>query len=318
MLRINKIEFIPLKAKKSHNHAMKKESSTVYLIGMIVAMLFWGVAWTAGKVAAEHSNAEVAAFWRYAISFITIIPVIWYLKTPLKSDKIGYVYMLASGVLTSIFNYLFFAGLSHGDAGYGGTMVTALSPLFTYGMSMAIFGTRVSAGQVMALSVGVLGALLLLRVPYEGFAFLNVESSYFLGCAVVWSIITIIAQKGMRRADPMFYTLVVFGITGFINMLFALPYHPFDFGAYDAVFWSVIFFIGLVPGTFGMAIFFMSAGKVGAHKTAVFMFIVPVGALVSSWIVYGEGLALSTLFGCLCTFAAVILFNMKNKNLRKK
>lgn len=293
-------------------------NTTKYYVGMVVAMLFWGVAWTAGKVAAEHSNAEVAAFWRYAISFITIIPVIWYLKTPMKSDMTGFLYMLASGVLTSIFNYLFFTALSHGQAGYGGTMVTALSPLLTYVMSIAIFGTKVSTRQIMALSVGVLGALLLLRVPYEGFAFLNVESSYFLGCGIVWAIITIIAQKGMRRADPMFYTFVVFGITGFINMLFALPYHPFDFGAYDAVFWSVIFFIGLVPGTFGMAIFFMSAGKVGAHRTAVFMFIVPVGALVSSWIVYGEGLALSTLFGCLCAFVAVLLFNMKNKVLREK
>jgi drug/metabolite transporter (DMT)-like permease len=289
----------------------QSNTTTRYYIGMILAMLFWGVAWTAGKVAAEHSNAEVAAFWRYAISFITIIPVVWYLKTPLKSDKIGFLYMFASGALTSLFNYLFFAGLSHGQAGYGGTMVTALSPLLTYCMSMVIFGTKVSTKQVMALSVGVLGALMLLRVPYEGFAFLNSESSYFLGCAIVWSMVTIIAQKGMRRADPMFYTLVVFGITGFINMLFALEYHPFDFGAYDAVFWSVIFFIGLVPGTFGMAIYFISAGKVGAHKTAVFMFIVPVGAIVSSWVVYGETLALSTLFGCLLAFAAVILFNMK-------
>ncbi|MDD4856424.1 MAG: DMT family transporter [Sulfuricurvum sp.] len=291
------------------------KNTTKYFIGMIVAMLFWGVAWTAGKVAAEHSNAEVAAFWRYAISFMTIIPVIWYLKTPLKSDKIGFLYMLASGALTSLFNYLFFAALNHGQAGYGGTMVTALSPLFTYGMSMVVFGTKVSAKQVIALSVGVLGALMLLRVPYEGLAFLNMESSYFLGCAVVWSMVTIIAQKGMRRADPMFYTLVVFGITGFINMLFALPYHPFDFAAYDAVFWSVIFFIGLVPGTFGMAIYFISAGKVGAHRTAVFMFIVPIGAIVSSWVVYGEILAFSTLFGCLLAFLAVILFNMK-KSLR--
>lgn len=289
----------------------ESKNTTKYFIGMIVAMLFWGVAWTAGKVAAEHSNAEVAAFWRYAISFITIIPVIWYLRTPLKSDKIGFLYMFASGALTSLFNYLFFAALSHGQAGYGGTMVTALSPLFTYGMSIIIFGTKVSTKQVMALSVGVLGALILLHVPYEGFAFVNIDSSYFLGCAVVWSMVTIIAQKGMRRSDPMFYTLVVFGITGFINMLFALPYHPFDFAAYDAVFWSVIFFIGLVPGTFGMAIYFISAGKVGAHRTAVFMFIVPIGAIVSSWIVYGEALELSTLIGCLLAFVAVILFNMK-------
>lgn len=290
------------------------QSNTKYFIWMSVAMLFWGVAWTAGKVVSEHSSAEVAAFWRYAVSFLTIIPVIWYLKTPLKSDRVGYAYMLASGALTSLFNYLFFAGLFHGQAGYGGTMVTALSPLFTYIMSIAVFGTKLSLRQVAALSVGALGALILLRVPYEGFAFLNLESSYFLGCAVVWAIVTIIAQKGMRRADPMYYTLVVFGVTCFINMLFALPYHPFDFAAYDAVFWSVIFFIGIVPGTFSMAIYFISASKVGAHKTAVFMFIVPVGAIASSMIVYGEGLAPSTVIGCLLAFAAVAMFNMRKQS----
>jgi len=38
------------------------QNTNKYLILMVIAMLFWGVAWTAGKVAAEHSNAEVAAF----------------------------------------------------------------------------------------------------------------------------------------------------------------------------------------------------------------------------------------------------------------
>ena len=57
-----------------------------YYVLMVVAMLFWGVAWTVGKVAAEHSNAEVAAFWRYAISFLTIIPVVIWMKIPMKSE----------------------------------------------------------------------------------------------------------------------------------------------------------------------------------------------------------------------------------------
>lgn len=284
-----------------------------YYIGMIVAMLFWGVAWTAGKVAAEHSNAEVAAFWRYAISFMTIIPVVWYLKTPLKSDKVGYLYMIAAGALTSLFNYLFFAGLSHGQAGYGGTMVTALAPLLTYFMSIVIFGITITTRQIIALTIGLFGASILLRIPSEGFAFLNIESSYFLGCALVWSLVTIVSQKATKRADPMFYTLVVFGITTFINMLFALPHHPFDFGAYDVVFWWTILFIGVIPGTFSTALFFLSAGKVGAHRTGVFMFIVPVGAILSSWIVYGETLALSTLIGCLMAFAAVVIFNAKRE-----
>jgi drug/metabolite transporter (DMT)-like permease len=287
------------------------KNTTKYILWMIVAMLFWGFAWTAGKVAAEHSNAQVAAFWRYAISFITIIPVIWYLKIPLKSDRKGYLYMLGAGILTSIFNYLFFAGLFHGQAGYGGTMVTSLAPIITYILSILFLGITVSFRQLGALFIGIIGALILLRVPLDGFAFLNIESSYFLGCAIVWALVTVIAQKAAKRAHLMFYTLVVFGITAFINMLFALPHHPFDFAAYDETFWITIFLIGLIPGTFSTALYFVSAGKVGAHRTGVYMFIVPVGAIISSWVVYGEALEVSTLVGCLLAFVAVILFNMK-------
>lgn len=292
---------------------MKDTNKSLYFAGMVIAMLFWGVAWTAGKVAAEHSHAEVAAFWRYAISFITLIPVIWFLKTPLKTDKKGFLYMLGAGLLTSLFNYLFFAGLSHGAAGYGGTMVTALAPIFTYLMSITILGTKVSTRQVVALSIGIFGALVLLRVPFEGFGFLHVESSYFLGCAVVWALVTILSQKAASRANPMFYTLVVFGVAGFTNMMFALPYHPFDYGAYDTVFWATIIFIGIVPGTFSTALYFISAGKIGAHQTGVFMFIVPIGAIVSSFAVYGEVVSLSTIIGCALAFTAVVLFNMKKK-----
>ncbi|MDD2358621.1 MAG: DMT family transporter [Thiovulaceae bacterium] len=289
------------------------KNTTKYFVLMIIAMLLWGVAWTAGKVAAQHSNAQVAAFWRYGISFIALLPVIWYLKTPLKTDKIGFLYMLLAGLLTSLFNYLFFAGLSHGQAGYGGTMVTALAPIFTYLMSITLLGTKISRMQVIALSIGIFGALILLRVPYEGLGFLNIESSYFLECAVVWAVVTILSQKAAPRANPMFYTLVVFAIAGFTNMIFALPHHPFDFSAYDSTFWATIIFIGVLPGTFSTALFFLSASKVGAHRTGVFMFIVPVGATFSSWVVYGENIALSTVIGCLLAFLAVFLFNMKRK-----
>lgn len=289
----------------------ESKGETRYFIGMIVAMLLWGVAWTAGKAAAEHSNAEVAAFWRYAVSFFSILPVIWYMKIPLKSDMMGYVYMLGAGLLTSLFNYLFFAGLSHGQAGYGGTMVTALAPILTYLMSISFLGTKVSGRQVAALSIGIFGALILLRVPFEGFAFLNVDSSYFLACAAVWALVTILSQKASKRAHPMFYTLVVFAIAGVTNMLFALPYHPFSVQSYDGVFWATIIFIGLFPGTFSTALFFLSAGKIGAHRTGAFMFIVPVGAIISSWFFYNEQIALSTVVGCVLAFFAVMLFNIK-------
>ena len=181
--------------------------------------------------------------------------------------------MLWAGILTSLFNYLFFAGLSHGQAGYGGTMVTSLAPIITYILSISFLGTNVSARQITALFIGIFGALILLRVPFEGFAFLNVESSYFLECAIVWAVVTIIAQKATKRAHLMFHTLVVFGIAAIINLLFALPHHPFDFTAYDTTFWVTIVFIGLVPGTFSTALVFcLSRQSGGASNRGVYVY----------------------------------------------
>ena len=297
---------------------MDNKNNTKYFIGMIIAMLIWGVAWTSGKAAVEHSTPEIAAFWRYAISFLSILPVIWYMKTRLKTNTIGFLYMLGAGILSAVFNYLFFAGLSHGQAGYGGTMVTSIASIITYLLSILIFGIVVTKKQIFALGIGILGSLILLRVPFEGFAFLNINSSYFLACAIVWAMITIFSQKASKRADPMFYTLVVFGVTGFINMLFALPSHPFDFSALDLVFWINIIFIGVFSGTFAMTLFFMSASKIGAHRTGVFMFIVPVGAIISSYFAYNEKIVLSTVLGCLLSFVAVLLFNMKSKTEKSK
>lgn len=291
----------------------KEENKSKYFIGMIIAMLLWGISWTSGKVAVEHSNIQVSSFWRYFISFLGMIPVIIYMKRPLKSDFIGYVYMILAGILSALFSYLFFAGLSHGEAGYGGTMVTSLVPLITYFLSMLIFSTKVSTKQMIALGIGVFGAIILLKIPMEGLDFLNLNSIYFLICAFVWSFVTIITQKVSHRVDPMFYTLVLFGVTAFTNMILALPHHPFEIGLYDSVFWGNIIFIGLLAGTFAMAIFFASASKIGAHNTGVFMFIVPIGAIVSSYFVYGEKIALSTIIGCLLSLVAVILFNKKNK-----
>lgn len=291
----------------------KEENKTKYFIGMLIAMLLWGIAWTSGKAAVEHSNIQVASFWRYTISFIGMIPVIIYMKRTLKTDFLGYFYMILAGLLSAAFSYLFFAGLAHGEAGYGGTMVTSLVPLLTYFLSILLFGTKVSAKQVLALGIGVFGAIVLLRIPMEGLGFLNLDSIYFLVCAIVWSFVTVLTQKASKRVDPMFYTLVIFGVTAFTNMIVALPYHPFEIGLYDSVFWLNILFVGLFSGTFAMAIFFASASRIGAHNTGVFMFIVPVGAIISSYFAYNEKIVSSTVIGCLLALVAVILFNKKSK-----
>ncbi len=57
-----------------------KKKKTKYFIDILLTMIFLGIAWTSRKVTISHLNAQVVAFWRYAIPFITIIPVVLYMK----------------------------------------------------------------------------------------------------------------------------------------------------------------------------------------------------------------------------------------------
>ncbi|MGD9717124.1 MAG: DMT family transporter [Sulfuricurvum sp.] len=176
-----------------------------------------------------------------------------------------------------------------------------------------MLGLKVSAKEIAALTVGVVGALVLMKVPSEGWGFLDLENSYFVAAAIVWALVTIVSQKASKHTTPMLYTTVVFAVAMTSNLIFALPYEPFAFAKYDSTFWWTIIFIGIFPGTLSTALFFASAGKVGAHRTGVFMFIVPIGAIVSSMVVYGEKIEISTLVGSVLAFAAVVIFNARKK-----
>ncbi|MEY4504750.1 MAG: hypothetical protein RL154_1046 [Pseudomonadota bacterium] len=292
---------------------MNKSINTKYYVGMVAAMLVWGIAWTVGKVAVEHSNPDVCAFWRYFITFFSMLPILYILKIPLKTTKLGFVFMLLGGFLTAFFNYFFFTGVSYGQAGYGGTVVTSLSPIITYILSIAIFKTDINLRQIIALCIGAIGAAILMRIPFDGLAVFNQSVIYFIICAFLWSIITIVAQKASNTAHPMFYVTGVFGFTMLFNLLFAMDLTVLNIYAYDSTFWLTIAFTGLVSGTFGMTVYFLSAAKVGAHNTGIFMFIVPVGAILSSFFIYHESVMPSTLIGCLLAFCAVVLFNTKSK-----
>lgn len=282
---------------------------------MIISMLFWGIAWSVGKVAVEHSSVELASFYRYAISFVAMIPIIYYLKIPFKTHRRGVMLMIIAGILTAIFNYLFFSGLKVGDAGYGGTLVTSLSPILTYILSIIFFSLIISTREIIALSIGILGALLILKVPQFGLGFISPQNSYFLIAALVWAFVTIVSQKSSKYTSPMLYTLVVFGVAMLSNLTTALPQKPFDISSLDSMFWLSVLFLGIFPGAIGTTLFFVSAQKIGAHKTGIYMFIVPIGAIGSSIIMFDEKIEFYTIIGCLLAFIAVFLFNMNKRPL---
>ncbi|WP_228256661.1 DMT family transporter [Malaciobacter molluscorum] len=289
----------------------KDSKDNKYYIFIFLAMVSWGIAWPASKAATMHSSPEIAAFWRYAISFISIIPILFYLKISFKADKIGIIYMFIAGILSAGFNYSTFLGLSYGQAGYGGTIMTSLAPIFTYFLSIIFLKNKVTLMQSIALFIGILATIILLKVPTEGIHFLNVNTAFFVISALCWAFMTILSKKSSAHVDPLLYTLIIFFITTIVNYIIAIPFHPFLIFNYDETFWLTILYVGLFSGTFSTTLFFVSIKKIGADKTATFMFIIPAVAILSSNLIYHEKILFSTILGCILSFLTVIIYNKR-------
>ena len=284
-------------------------SRSFHFFIMFLAMMVWGVSWPIGKIAAEHASPDVAAFWRYTISLVSFLPVMLLMRPSYRAEIGGIVITVFAGALTGAFNWLFFAGLSHGLAGYGGTIVTTMAPVLTFVLSVLVFRTKVRRMQLLGIVTGLAGGAVLLKLPEDAENLLNVGVLYFVIAALVWSLVTLATQRAVKKIDVMLFTLIVFAMTALINLFVALPYHPFDVGAYGPAFWESILFVGLAGGTFSTTVYFLSSGKLGASVTAIYLFLVPVGDIVSSYFIFGEIPAVPTVLGCILAFAAVFIFN---------
>lgn len=280
-----------------------------YLALMLIAMASWGVAWPLGKVATLYAAPEVAAFWRYFISFLALIPILVWVRPPLAITGRGLAFTLFAALLTAVFNWLFFAGLAHGAAGYGGTIVTTMSPILTFLLSILIFKPRVRRAQILAVFVGLLGGIVLLRIPFSVAQLLNAGVLYFIWATLSWSLLTLITQCAAQHVHILSFSFIVFGVTAFLNLLLALPLEPFDMGRPGAFWWSMAF-IGIVAGTFATTLYFFASGRLGAGAGSTYMFVVPVGAIVSSYWIFAERPQVETLVGAALALSAVFIFHV--------
>lgn len=284
---------------------------------IILLTVIWGTAWSVGKIATENGNPEIEAFWRYFIAFLSFIPIFLIRRPTLSMDRKTLFFTLLAGIFTGVFAFCFFMGLNAGLAGYGGTLVTSLSPILTYILATVIFRIRIVKMQMIGLLTGILAGAVMLEI-WHADDLLDPNILYFVIAASSWAIVTISTQKAVKNIDLFVFSAIVFATASLINLIVAWPHHPFDVMHLDRIFWLTLLYAGIVSTSLSNTLFFYFAHKIGAQNIAVYMFIIPASAMVSSFLIFGEDPAATTIIGCLLAFAAVILFNFSKTDQKEK
>ena len=288
-------------------------TNRLFYILMIFAMIFWGASWVNVKVLSSYINEYELIFLRMGISFLSMIPIIIYMRLSFKIDlKTLFLILLASIVLV-LYSVVFFLGVSHGNAGFGGALVTTLIPINTFIILALLNKKTISLKHSFALILGAFGVMLMLDVfSFDLKQIFSKDNIYFLMASILWPILTIVSSKA-SNSNALVFTFYVYIISTAVIYNFFIDEKLFNTIIYfDFLFWINMFIISILSTTFATSIYFIGISKLGTKEVSSFIFLVPSSALILSAIFLGEKITFNTIIGTSCTIVAIYILNNLN------
>lgn len=294
---------------------MDSQTKMKFSFLIVISMIIWAGSWVSAKVIADAMPPETLTFWRFFFSFISMLPVLFFLKEPVKVNWPALGYTLVGSISMGLYLYLFFKGLRDGFAGAAGVLVTTMIPLATFGLSLLIFKKSPSVMDILGLALGLVGGGVLLEVWTLDGQILSGGNVYFLLCAVLWALVTVSSQKAGGLISPFIFSLLTYAFCSLFSLFLALPQGVLAIFEQDMAFWLNMLYLAVISSTFATTVYFFASSRLSSNRASSFIFLVPLCAVVLSWLFLGETPKLPTIAGGLIAVLATYLIN---RNTGKK
>jgi drug/metabolite transporter (DMT)-like permease len=287
------------------------------LVGaMVVSMGLWGLSWPSGKVLMHYCTPVNMAAYRYVVVLATLYPILLMMKVSLRVKKAGIPAIIASGALLAAYSVFMFIGLKRGTAGAGGVLVTTLNPIMAYTLGILLSRKLPSLNAAIGLLLGIAAGCVLLEVWSKAGAVFESGNLYFLLSALTWSVMSKITARGANYGSSMGFSLWQYVVT----LLCLLPMVNWNevnatIQVREFAFWGNLFFSAAIVTSLATTIYFYTTTRLGAEKASSFIFMVPLAAALSSWLLLGEHIQPHTAIGGVLGIAAVYAIN---RNVRAR
>jgi len=281
---------------------------------LTLGMVCWGESWVSAKFLTRYAQPEVLVFWRFFLTWLTFIPVMLFMKKTVFINKKGLITALFASIVLVLYNEVFFTGLIYGLAGAGGILVTTLVPVLTFAIGCILTKKAPSGKDAIGLLLGAIGAGIIMEIWKTDMHLLfKSGNAYFLIAALSWAILTHISTRAKRYVSAYTFSFYLFLFTAILD--FALiSYKGISLAIpSDVVFISNLILIAVGATTFGTTIYFIATSSLGSQKASSFIFLVPLNALVMSYIFLGEAIKLNTVVGGISAITAVYMINHRKK-----
>jgi drug/metabolite transporter (DMT)-like permease len=295
--------------------ADRTDIDMTYLL-LIATTFLWGGTFIAGRLVAGEIPPFSASFLRFVIAGAALLPIIVATEgMPALPTRRQFVPILLLG-LSGIFSYnaFFFTGLSHITASRA-ALIIATTPLCIALVSTLLYREPLTRLRSIGILLSLTGALLVIS---NGHPTMIVAGGFgpgelsLLGCVVSWTVYTFVGKSVLATMRPLpcvFYailagTLLLAGPALAEGLPALLP-------GIGTVGWASLAYLGVGGTSLGFSWYYLGIKRIGPSRAGVFINLVPVFALLQSWLLLSETLKPIVLAGGVMVCTGVYLTNRR-------
>ena len=285
------------------------------LIALIITVLIWGSSFAAIKIVLDQITPLALSFLRSGVATFALILLLGFnegfvkIGEVLREKFLYFVLLGATGV--TLFNIFQNVGIQYTSSGIASVLL-ATNPLFVLVLSIIFLREEINRNRVIGMMLGFFGIVIVIFGGKNIMGFLL--SSSFAGnilvlfSALCWGLYVIMNKRVLRQYSPLLLTTSAF-IFGSL-LLFILCVFSRNFSVItglSATSWLFVIYLGLISSGLTYLLWNYVLKRMEASKASVFLFLIPIVAILLGKIILAEKITPSLVVGAGLVLSGIYL-----------
>jgi len=288
---------------------------------MLVAIVFWGLAFIAIKLALEHISWITLTFLRLAIASVLFIIYLAVAKPETKIERrdLPKIALLGLVAFTAYHLFLNLGEMDPSTTAGTSALVVASAPAFLAILAVVMLHEKVTSVRAggIAFAFAGLAVMLLLSTPGSEYRVsLTVGAALVIPAAFFAALYSALAKPFLDKYQP--FQLTAYAM--FFGTLFTLPFVAVD-GARTLGDLSAmgiggalpVLFLGVFPTFLAYGLFFRGLKQMEASAAGAYVYLSTLIAVVAGIIILGETVTIPAIIGGAMVIAGVYIAQRKSR-----
>ncbi|MFQ5886504.1 MAG: DMT family transporter [Anaerolineae bacterium] len=278
---------------------------------LLAVVLIWGSVFSVIKYTLQEIGPLAFATARFLGASIFLLALVYLVEGKPIIEREDWLRVGVVGIIgIGFYQILFTLGLNYTTAS-NSSLLIATGPIFTLLFAVLFREERIVPLQIVGILVSFLGVGMIVGVHSGGLT-LSVEDLkgdlFTLICAAINGLCAVISKRPLKRLSSLRLMTVSF-VLGTLSMLpftwRALLYQPWAHLSLHG--WLGLGYSAVLAGGVGYVIWFQAIGEIGATRTMIYNYLIPVVAVGVAVLTLGEHLTPLQALGALIVFVGIAL-----------